>query len=403
MSDHRDSKCILIIAGEASGDAHGAKVVKAMRAACGEALFVCGIGGPALRAAGVRILMDASELAVVGITEVLSKLGAVLRAGAAAKRLLRGLKPDLLLLIDFPEFNLHIARTAKKLGVPILYYISPQIWAWRPGRIKKIAKRIDHMAVILPFEEDLYRTHGVAVSYVGHPLLDGLPAPAARELMQGSKGAVTIGLVPGSREKEIGSLLPAMVQAAVRLRRDEPHLHFVVSLASSVKRSQVESLLKAYGADTPFTIVEGGAAKVFEQAHLLVICSGTATLEAALAGVPMIIVYKVTRPSYWLGRMLIRVQHIGLVNLIAGKRVVPELIQSEASPENIAAHVRRILRDPEMSQGISRELARVRELLGRPGASQRVAAIALAMTEGARPDAAVGSDRTPHAATADRR
>jgi lipid-A-disaccharide synthase len=376
MGATSNPKCVALIAGETSGDQHGAKVVNAMRTRDPD-LFFCGIGGPALRAAGVRIVVDASELTVVGITEVFSKIPAILKGMAVFKKLLRGLLPDLLILIDFPDFNLRMAATAKKLGIPVLYYISPQVWAWRPGRVKRIGKIVDHMAVILPFEERFYKDHGVAVTFVGHPLLDSqLPDP--NESFQNIvKDSPVIGLLPGSRESEIRQHLPVMLNAADILKARLKNVNFKVSHAPSVDRHRIESLVGGHRQREQYEIVSNGVEEVLQQSDLIVAASGTVTLQAAMHGIPMVIIYKVSALSYWLGRALIRVKHIGLVNLVAGRELAPELVQAEASALNIAAAVEKMVTDTAGLNHIRQQLRALRHLLGGAGASERVADIAL--------------------------
>jgi lipid-A-disaccharide synthase len=366
--------CVMIVAGEASGDLHGARLVAAMGRRLPGAFF-CGIGGPALRRAGVRIMMEAAELSVVGITEVFARLPRIWEGMGRAAGALRALRPDLLVLIDFPDFNLHLAARAKRLGIPVLYYVSPQIWAWRSGRVRKIARRVDHMAVILPFEADFYRRHGVPVTFVGHPLLDA-PLPAWAGAVPAAEARETIGLLPGSRRGEVARLLPVMRAAALRLRAERPGLRFLISQAPAVDIGWIAAALGEGGAEG-FEIVPGGAEAVMRRSALVVAASGTVTLEAGIHGVPMVIVYRVSALSYRLGKALVRVPSIGLVNLVAGRRLVPELLQGEAGPERIAAEVSRLLANGEALAALRRELLALRGLLGGPGAAERVAAIAL--------------------------
>jgi lipid-A-disaccharide synthase len=342
-------------------------------------LFFCGIGGRFLRGAGVRIVVDASELAVVGITEVLSKGLSILKGITLAKQLLKSLKPDLLILIDFPDFNLHIAKKANKLDVPVLYYISPQIWAWREGRIKTIRKRVDQMAVILPFEEAFYRDHGVRVSYVGHPLLDS----GGDALSEASPvpDEIVIGILPGSRDKEVTRNLPVMLAAAENIRQRFGHTRFLVSRAPTVEAGLMRRIVAGSGVDVDFEIVTEPVSQIFKCCRLVIAVSGTVTLEAAISETPAVIVYKVSPLSYWLGRALIKIRHIGLVNLIAGKTVVPELIQQDASPEKIAGEVLNMLSDQDRMAEIKSGLREARALLGSGGASQRVAGLAMEMLD----------------------
>jgi lipid-A-disaccharide synthase len=368
----------MIIAGEASGDQHGAKVVRAMRELAPN-LFFFGIGGQALRAAGVRIFMDAAELAVVGITEIFAKLPNLIKGLIAARRLLKTVKPDLLLLIDFPDFNLNIAAAAKKLNIPVLYYISPQIWAWRSGRVKKIRSRVDHMAVILPFEAAFYERFGVPVSFVGHPLLDDAKAVSYRPPFFRDEGGPIIGLLPGSRDREVARLLPDMLAAIPRLRRQVPHIRFIVSLSPSVKRSFLESILATHCPELDIEIEAKGVHTVLKKSTLVVAASGTVTLEAAMAGCPMVIVYKVSPLSYLLGRMLVRVNFMGLANLIAGRKICPELLQQQVTGAGIAETVGSMLADPKGMAASREALLKVKAQLGNPGASGRVAQLALSL------------------------
>jgi len=370
----------MIIAGEASGDLHGAELVKAMRKRDSSLSFY-GIGGEKLKDAGVCLIADASTLSVVGITEVFSKLPGIFKGMAAVKKFLRTRRPDLLILIDFPDFNLHIAGTAKRLNIPVLYYISPQIWAWRRGRVKKIRKRVSHIAVILPFEESFYRKHNIPASYVGHPLLDqsGCTSHSPAETLR-------IAFLPGSREGEIARHLPLMLEAACILNKKRKDMEFVISLAPSVKREFAENIISHFSLLTPhsslltphFSYVTG-AEKAFETCSAAVAASGTVTLQGALAGVPMAVIYKVSPLSYLAGRALIKVRHISLVNLIAGREIVPELIQGKASPENIADTVLNMTDDPRRLERMKSDLLGIRNMLGRTGASERVADIATDM------------------------
>ena len=370
--------CVAIVAGEASGDQHGAKLIAAMQKK-NPALFYCGIGGPAMKQAGVRILVDASELTVVGITEVFAKLPAILKGMKAMKRLLNSLRPDLLILIDFPDFNLHIASAAKKLGIPVLYYISPQIWAWRRGRVKRIARCVDRMAVILPFEEQFYAENNVDATFVGHPLLDG-PLPAADQVLAaGGQGSTTIGLMPGSRDTEITRHLPVMLASARILKDRLKHVTFIVSHAPSVAREQIEVIIGGHPSRMAVEIVSDGVETVFKRSDLVVAASGTVTLQAAIHGTPMVIMYKVSPVSFLLGRALVRVSHIGLVNLVAGRELAPEFVQGAASAENIASAVEAMLADRHQLHQLKQQLLDLRDVLGGGGASDRVAGLALEM------------------------
>jgi len=374
--ESNQKKTIMIIAGEASGDHHGAKLVNAIKMEKNN-LFFCGIGGKAMEKEGVKILVDAAELAVVGITEVFAKLPTIFKALSVAKRLLKSLNPDLLILIDYPDFNLRIAAAAKKLNIPVLYYISPQIWAWRQGRVKKIGKIIDHMAVILPFEEIFYKKHGIPVTFVGHPLLDSSFGSSSSLYEIKKSGQQIIGLLPGSRNSEITKLLPVMLESAVLLQKKFKYIKFILSIAPTVDKQYIKNTIRKFNSITNLELNEGHVVRVLEQSSLVVTASGTVTLETAISGTPMVIVYKISPVSFMLGKLMIKVKNIGLVNLIAGKRLVPELIQHEASPQNIAATAGRMLDDPLLMKNIHNELLKIKNMLGGPGASLEVAKIAL--------------------------
>ena len=375
MDPKQTPPSVMIIAGEASGDLHGARLVQALQAR-DPSLKYYGIGGKRLQAAGVRVEVDAATLAVVGITEVAAKLPQLLRGLSTAKQMLRTLRPGLLILIDFPDFNLKVAAEAKRLGIPVLYYISPQIWAWRPKRVHRIGRLVDHMAVILPFEADFYRRHNIPVTFVGHPLMDD--ATLVPGEVKTVSSAPVVGLLPGSRDREVARLLPVFLQAARRLKARMPGLRFLLSQAPSVAPELVARILSPF-AELDIVPDPRPAEAIFKESTLVLATSGTVTLEAAISAIPMVIAYRVSPMSYWLGRALIRVAHIGLANLIAGQTVVPELIQGDASPERIASTVGDLLADPRALARQRRQLLWVREKLGGGGASERVAQIAQEM------------------------
>jgi lipid-A-disaccharide synthase len=367
---------IMIIAGEASGDMHGAKLAQSIRKLNHRA-FLFGVGGNAMHAEGVHLVVDSRILSVVGITEVFSRLPTIFRALSTVKKAMRRLAPDVLILIDFPDFNFQAAEYAKKLGIPILYYISPQIWAWRQGRVKKIKRLVDHMAVILPFEASFYRKHRVPVTFVGHPLLDRFSPVTCPPSISDFGDHPVVGLLPGSREKEVSTLLPVMLEAANRIKQKFPTTQFVLSCSHSIDADRMAAIVHQHTPEINIDVIQGSVAQVIKKSQLIVAASGTVTLEAALHGVPLVIVYKVSPISYWLGKRLIDVEHIGIVNLIMQKRLLPELIQDDASPQNIATEIIRMLDDPQAYMQIRRELLQVQKRLGGAGASDRVARIAL--------------------------
>ncbi|MGZ3539532.1 MAG: lipid-A-disaccharide synthase, partial [Thermodesulfobacteriota bacterium] len=336
-----------------------------------------GVGGEGLERRGMKLLYPAHSLSVVGITEVFAKLRTILKALRGLKRSLEREKPDLIILIDFPEFNLRLAKIARRKGIPVVYYISPQIWAWRPRRIKLIARVVKKMIVLFPFEVPLYESAGVDVEWVGHPLLDtvkpALPKEKAFQEFGLDPKRRTVGLLPGSRIHEVERLFPPLLASAHLLQKEIPDLQFVIPLAPGISRTILSSHMK--NISFPLKVVEGFTYDVMNLSELLIMASGTATLEGAILGKPMIIVYKVSLPSYWVGRALIRVDHIGLVNLVAEREIVPELIQKDVNPERIADEASRILRDPILSRKMAESMDAVRQKLGEPGAAQRAAQI----------------------------
>ncbi len=371
-----EERKILIVAGETSGDLLGAHLVKAVLSMDPRLRFY-GVGGKHLRSMGMEVVFDNSEVAVVGILEVFSRLRSLYRMFRWLKRSLEREKPTLAILIDFPDFNLRLAKEANKRGVPVFYYISPQVWAWRRGRVKKIAKLVHKLLVVLPFEVPFYRQRGIECEFVGHPLIDivkpHLSKEEAHEKFHLDGDKRTIGLLPGSRREEVQNLLPVLLKSAHLLLRDFPNLQFIIPLAPAIDRFQVEKYIEDSNLD--IRVVGEHIYDVFNICDLIITASGTATLEAAIMGTPMIIVYKVSFLSYLVGRLLVKVKSIGLVNLIAEKRIVPELIQGQASPINIFNEASEMLRNPRLLSMIRGELRKVREKLGSPGTSQRAAQI----------------------------
>jgi lipid-A-disaccharide synthase len=374
------SKKILMVAGEVSGDLHGAHLMEAILRIDPKIQFF-GIGGERLERMGMKLLYPSQSLSVVGITEVLFKIRSILKALRGLKQSLDQERPDLIILIDFPDFNLRLAKIAHRKAIPILYYIGPQVWAWRPKRVKLIAQWVRKMVVLFPFEVPFYEAAGVDVEWVGHPLLDivkpTLSKEAAFQRFGLDPNRKTIALLPGSRMHEVKRLLPPLLASAQLLGKEIPDLQFVIPLASGI----YQKLLSPWMRDifVPVKVVEGWAYEVMNLAELLIAASGTATLEAAILGKPMVIVYKVSFFSYWIGRALIQVDHIGLVNLVAGKEIVPELIQKDVNPQRIAEEALRILRDPILRRRMNESMAGVRQSLGEPGAAQRAAGIVMSL------------------------
>jgi lipid-A-disaccharide synthase len=368
---------ILIVTGEASGDLHGAHLAKAIMALDPTAQLI-GIGGPGMRAAGVSLVPDVPQLDVMGLVG-LSSIRAIVQRVRAIRRVLKAEAWDLVVLIDNPGLNFHFARVAKAAGRRVLYYIAPQVWAWRPGRMKWIQRRVDHVVVILPFEPELYRRAGVRCTFVGHPLLDEVAPKYDKGQLRREFGvdgsARVIGLLPGSRKAEVEMLLPVLLKAAGQLAEAEPGTQFILAQASSIDHNLIQALLQH--SPVPVRVVYDRASEVMAVSDALFIASGTATLQAAVVGTPMVLLYKTSPLTYRLARWLINVKWIGLVNLVANRSVVPELIQDEATDERLCREVLHLLRDPSAYNDMKEELRQVRQLLGEPGASTRAAQVVL--------------------------
>lgn len=371
----------MIVAGEASGDLHGGALAEALLKR-EPSLRMTGFGGSAMRRAGVEILFDVSRLGVVGIFEVLLHLRSVWEAyRLAVQTLRRGV--DLLVLIDYPDFNLRLAKAAKRIGIPVVYYISPQIWAWRSGRIKTIAERIDLMLVIFPFEKQIYSEAGVPCEFVGHPLVDEaasvrLKHPSKSAYLEGvgfSPSGTTVGILPGSRRREVLSLLPEMLRAMVLLSKEIPGLQVLIPVAPSLSKKWIADLARPYA--VPIRCVEGEFQEVLRASEVVVVASGTATLQVALSRTPMVIVYKVALLTFWIAQRLVHLKSFGLVNIVAGAPIVPELLQERVTPERIKSEVGRLLKDEESRERMKQALKEVADRLGAAGASSRAAAIIL--------------------------
>lgn len=368
----------MIITGEASGDMYGAQLARAVHRFDPTIQFK-GMGGKCMADSGVSLVEDAASVSVVGITEVVSGLGRIIVALKSIRRTLRVWRPDLLVLIDFPDFNLRVAKTAHALKIPILYYICPQVWAWRKGRVTLFKALVDRMAVILPFEETFWRKNGVKATYVGHPLMD-LPQFRTKQVAQKiDKDCSIVALLPGSRRKEIEMHLPVMVEAAKALRQKDLTLKFSMALLGNRHLHWVRDYLATVKMETFFDITTEGARALFPQSDLVIAASGTVTLEAALAEVPTVVIYKVSPVSYWIGKTLIRVPFISLPNLIAGRSIFPELIQHEATAENITRYAATLLENLYLRRRVVCQLQGVKRRLGSGGTAQRVANIALQM------------------------
>ena len=375
------SKRIMIVTGEASGDLHGAKLMSAITAQLPDTKFF-GVGGKNMAAKGCEILIPGEELAVMGIVEIVGHLPVILNAFNKLKREFYGSnKPDALVLIDFPEFNLRLARQAKKAGIPVLYYVSPQVWAWRRGRVKKIAAVVDSLAAIFPFEPAFYDGQDILVKYVGHPLLDEFEEAGncqdLRPRLQISQDKKVVGLFPGSRHNELRYMLDTLVESAQLIFDKEPEVHFLVPVANTLSRADIQS---RFPTELPVSFIESDDATIYDVAtscDTILTVSGTVTLQIALVGTPMAIFYKVSPLTYAIGKRLIKVDHAGLANIVAEDRIVPEFIQDMATPQNLADEALRVLNDSRYANDMRSALEQVHTKLGEPGCSARVAEMLL--------------------------
>jgi lipid-A-disaccharide synthase len=371
------SKRIMIVTGEASGDLHGAKLMSAITAQLPDTKFF-GVGGKNMAAEGCEILIPGEELAVMGIVEIVGHLPVILNAFNKLKREFCGSnKPDALVLIDFPEFNLRLARKAKKAGIPVLYYVSPQVWAWRRGRVKKIAAVVDSLAAIFPFEPAFYDGQDILVKYVGHPLLDEFEEAGncqnLRPRLQIAQNKKVVGLFPGSRHNELRYMLDTLVESAQLIFDKKPEAHFLVPVANTLSRAEIQS---HFPTELPVSFIESDDATIYDVASscdTILTVSGTVTLQIALVGTPMAIFYKVSPLTYSIGKRLIKVDHAGLANIVAEARIVPEFIQDMATPQNLADEALRVLNDSRYASDMRSALEQVHTKLGEPGCSARVA------------------------------
>ena len=370
----------MIITGEASGDLHGAHLVTEVFK-LDPGIQLSGIGGRHMRGAGVEILADAAKLAVVGLVEVLVHYRVIKSVLEQMRTRLRSDPPDLLILIDYPDFNLRLAKTAKQCHIKVLYYIGPQIWEWRQGRVKIIEQRVDMMAVVFPFEAEFYRRHNIPVRFVGHPLVDSVPTNVDRDTKACQLGLSSdqpiIGLFPGSRKSEIKRLLPILVQTAKLLGKDKPDLLFVLPLASTLDAKIVQPYLVDSGLD--IKLIADHSIDVIQACDAIITVSGTVTLEIALIGTPMVIINKVFLLTYLIVSRMLKIDHIGMCNIIANERIVPELIQHMATPKRIAHEVDKILDNKNYALSMRNKLGGIRKKLGEGGGSKNIAKLVMDM------------------------
>ncbi|MBI5416073.1 MAG: lipid-A-disaccharide synthase [Candidatus Omnitrophica bacterium] len=369
-------KHFVIVAGEASGDLHAAHLVDELKR-IDPALTFSGVGGARMRASGVELYHDMSSLAVVGFFEVLKHYREIREVFNLILKKIGTVRPQAVILVDYPGFNLRLAREIKKRDIPVIYYISPQVWAWKANRVRQVARYVDKMLVFFTFEKEFYARRGIEVDFVGHPLIDVVhPATSKTEFLKThglSADRLTIGLLPGSRQNEIRNLLPVMLEAADILRREFTQIQFIVLKAHTIDRSLLDPVC-ARAACRP-VIIEEKTYDGINASDLCMVASGTATLETAILGKPMVIIYRTSLLTWLLARCLVKIPHIGLVNVVAGRKVVPECVQFQARGENIAAELKRMFTDEMQISDIKADLQKVREALGPGGSTQRSARI----------------------------
>lgn len=369
---------IMLSAGEASGDMHGASVANALKLLQPD-IELFGMGSTAMQAAGVRVDYDIAGQGIMGIVEVVKNLGNLFELRDNLAALMDKERPDALVVIDYPDFNMRLAKIAKKKGIPVVSYISPSAWAWRRSRAKGVAETVDKVAAIFPFEAEVYREAGADVTFVGHPLLDIVkPTLSPREAyahFQADPNRPIILLMPGSRLQEIAKLLPDMLGACERIVKELPDCQCYLPVASTISQEILQDIIKNY--QVPVTLTTGHTYDLMAIANTAIAASGTATLETAIMGTPTVIIYKLAPLTYFLGKFLVKIPNIGLPNIIAGRRIVPELIQDAANPETIAQETLAILTDSQVYLKTKADLAGVKAKLGQTGAVRRVAEVIL--------------------------
>jgi len=366
------AKKIMIIAGEASGDLHGGRLVAALKAA-DPAVEVFGVGGDQMAAAGMELKYHIRQLSYIGFTEVAKHFFFFRRVFQDLMWTLRQRRPDVVVLIDYPGFNLRFAREAKKAGARTLYYIAPQVWAWARGRAKKMAQFIDEMAVIFPFEVDFFSRYGIPTHFVGHPLLEGLKTGLSREAFAAKYHfdlqRPLLAILPGSRKQEVTGLLPDLCRAVSLLRQRHPGVQVAVSQAPTIPRGLLEEATREC-AEIPFI---ADTYDLLQHATAGIVASGTATLETALMRLPFLIVYRVSRLSFFLGKQLIKIPFIGLVNVVAGEKIIGEFLQDDVNADKLIPEIERLLFNENARNTIRKNLDRIRAELGQSGASQKTA------------------------------
>jgi len=376
------SQQIFIVAGEASGEAHAARVATALKQQR-PTVYISGIGGDAMRSAGVDIVHDFAELAVMGLVEVIKRYPVIKSIYNQTVKRLRREPPDLLILVDYPGFNLKLAKKARQLGIPVLYYISPKVWAWRPGRIQQIKKTVDHIAVLFPFEETLYQQAEVPVTCVGHPLAEvvhsALTPTQAKEKFGLSTSRRVIGVFPGSRRSEISALLPLMLSAVERIENRHFPVEVVIPLAPGIDETMLTDITQHSA--LKIHIIKDDFYDVIKSCDAIVAASGTVTLEIALSGVPHLIAYKVAPLSYYILKKLVKIPYVGLCNIVTGKNVVTELIQEQATTVRVEQVIMDFLTHPQRLQKAENVRQQVLEALGPPGAAANTAQLIIKLLD----------------------
>jgi len=378
------SLTIMVSAGEASGDSHAAHALQAL-ADAGQSFKSFGMGAGALQSSGTQLIVDCRDLAVIGIVDVLLNYHKFLKRLKTLRLQMKARKPDLLLLVDYPDFNLKLAETAKELGIPVLFYVSPQVWAWRAGRVPRIGSLVSHMAVLFPFEVPIYEKANVPVTYVGNPVVNDAVSDYTKEQACVHLGInpaqPVVALLPGSRNGELTRHLPVMLETMKLLAADAPDTQFILPVAPTLDASTVKRLIGDEATLGNLTITDEDSRTVMRAANVALVASGTATLECALIGTPMVVMYVVNAINYAIMKRLIRIPDISLVNIVAQQRIVPEYLQHQAIPKDMASDVLSLLRDDARRTQMLTDLGLVKQRMGDGGASERVAQLVLDLTE----------------------
>ena len=373
---------IMISVGEASGDMHGASVAHALKLIRPD-IEIVGMGGSAMRDAGVEIIYDIADLGVIGIVEVIKNLRRLFRLRDFLAAYMKEHRPDVLVVIDYPGFNMKLAKVAKQLGIPVVSYISPSAWAWGKGRAVEVAETVNRVAAIFPFEADVYRAAGANVTFVGHPLLDIVRPSMSREAAFSYFGAspdtCRVLLMPGSRQQEILNLLPDMLAGAEQIALQIPRCQFFLPVASTISREMLQVMVDRYNVNV--TLTKGHVYDLMNICDLAVAASGTATLETTLMKVPTVIIYRVAPLTYFIGKFLVKIPDIGLPNIVAGRRILPELLQDQVTPEAIAAQSVQLLLNEDIRSQALADMEEVNAKLGETGAVKRVAAVILEVAD----------------------